>query len=171
MLQKSYLQQVFFLEKEYVWWWWQTSRLEQHRNWRYSKGSAHCYKSLTTYLGGRLAVIKANDNHFYYLLKLLANPYKKEEMVIHDYHQLIFHQHMVMLLRITSNWIYQTKNVISIILTIKERSFFLLFVLMLIAHHLRLLWRRNEIRSKHLITGSVNQKLCKTVNYFDVNNS
>ena len=97
---------------------------------------------------------------------------KTEKMVTYDYHHLIFQQHIVMLLRITSKWTHQTTKVISIILKKKkEKSFCLLFVLLLIAYHLKLLWRRDETRSKHLITHSVKQKFNKTVNYFDVNNS
>ena len=46
---------------------------------------------------------------------------KTEKMVTYDYHHLIFQQHIVMLLRITSKWTHQTTKVISIILKNKRK--------------------------------------------------
>ena len=48
-------------------------------------------------------IYEGTYSHVSYLLKFLAKPYKTEEVVTDDYRYLIFHQQIVMLLRITSN--------------------------------------------------------------------
>ena len=127
------------------------------------KGSVDCYRNFTIHLGGGLAAIKTDDDHLYYL-KLK----KWWPMIITTWFssstswccwelpqsELIKQQRWFLL-----SW----KK--------KEKSLCLLFVLLLIAYHLRLLWRRDKTSSKQLITHRVKQKFNKTVNYFDVNNS